>query len=72
MSPHLPMVYVEEPIRWQYKQVARRLEKEKLPTEEELHIVTVTTVIRILTFHLHCAADGGICLDCSLNSRFQF
>jgi hypothetical protein len=31
------MVYVEEPIRWQYKQVTRRLEKEKLPTEEELN-----------------------------------
>jgi hypothetical protein len=37
MSPRLPMVYVEEPYRWQYKHVARRLEKEEPPTEEELN-----------------------------------
>lgn len=37
MYPHVPMVYVEEQVQWQYKQVVRRLEKEEAPTEEELN-----------------------------------
>ena len=37
MSPHVPVVYVEEQIRWQYRQVVRGLEKEDLPTEKEFN-----------------------------------
>jgi len=32
-----PMVYVREPLKWEYKQVIRDLENEKAPDEEELN-----------------------------------
>ena len=32
-----PMVYVEKPVRWEYKQIVRNLEKEQLPDEAELN-----------------------------------
>jgi hypothetical protein len=32
-----PMIYVEEPVRWEYKQIIRdTLDGEQAPTEEEL------------------------------------
>lgn len=32
-----PMVYVEKPVRWEYKQIVRDLEKEQLLDEAELN-----------------------------------
>lgn len=32
-----PMVYVEEELRWEYKQLARTVERDEMPTEEELN-----------------------------------
>ena len=32
-----PMVYVERPVKWEYKQIVRDLEKEKLLDEAELN-----------------------------------
>jgi len=32
-----PMVYVEKPVKWEYKQIVRDLEKEKLLDEAELN-----------------------------------
>ena len=32
-----PMVYVEKPVRWEYKQIVRNLEKEQLLDEAELN-----------------------------------
>jgi hypothetical protein len=32
-----PMVYVEKPLKWEYKQVVRNLEKEKSLDEAELN-----------------------------------
>jgi hypothetical protein len=32
-----PMVYVEKPVRWEYKQIVRKLEKEQLLDEAELN-----------------------------------
>lgn len=32
-----PMVYIEKPLRWEYKQIIRNLEKEALPDEAELN-----------------------------------
>ena len=32
-----PMVYVEKPVKWEYKQVIRNLEKEQLLDEAELN-----------------------------------
>ncbi|MFQ6113025.1 MAG: hypothetical protein ACE5NG_02925 [bacterium] len=34
---HIPMVYVEERLVWEYKQIVRNLAKEKALTEEELN-----------------------------------
>lgn len=34
---HPSMVYVKEKLKWEYKQVARDLKKESLPSEEELN-----------------------------------
>ena len=32
-----PMVYVEKPVKWEYKQIVRNLEKEQLLDEAELN-----------------------------------
>lgn len=32
-----PMIYVEKPTRWEYKQIVRNLEKESLPDETVLN-----------------------------------
>lgn len=32
-----PMVYVEKPVKWEYKQIVRDLEKEQLLDEAELN-----------------------------------
>jgi hypothetical protein len=32
-----PIVYVHEPLRWEYKQLIRNLAEEHAPTEEELN-----------------------------------
>jgi hypothetical protein len=32
-----PMVYVEKPLKWEYKQLVRDLENEKAPDEAELN-----------------------------------
>ena len=32
-----PMVYVEKPVKWEYKQIVRNLETEKLLDEAELN-----------------------------------
>ena len=34
---HLPMVYVTEKVRWEYKQIIRNLAKEEALTEDELN-----------------------------------
>jgi hypothetical protein len=33
---HLPMVYITEPLRWEYKMIVRNLEEEKPLDEAEL------------------------------------
>ena len=37
MNSQPPMVYVEEKLKWQYKQLVRRLKEEGTPTEKELN-----------------------------------
>lgn len=32
-----PMIYVQEPVKWEYKQIVRDLEKENPPDEAELN-----------------------------------
>lgn len=32
-----PMIYIEKPTKWEYKQIIRNLEKEGLPDEAELN-----------------------------------
>ena len=34
---HLPMIYVEKRLKWEYKQIVRNLKKESPPDEEELN-----------------------------------
>ena len=36
MSPHIPIVYEEEQMRWKYKRIDRNLEREEPLTEKEL------------------------------------
>jgi hypothetical protein len=36
---HPPMVYVEQPLKWEYKQIARDLESEKPLGEAELNVL---------------------------------
>ena len=36
-QPHPPMVYVYEPLAWEYKTVIRRAGQEQLPSEQELN-----------------------------------
>jgi hypothetical protein len=37
MKPHIPVVYVEESMIWQYIRISRNLEKDEAPAEEELN-----------------------------------
>ena len=36
-SVHLPIVYVEKRLKWEYKQIVRNLKKEGPPNEAELN-----------------------------------